>query len=154
MAIVQALRMTMYHNDSMNKSSEGETLRMTLRRAWNGPAASGRINGVRPAATPFRIVNNAGDFLSRQNYSSGGPNQVNGIKQSISGSWRTSAGRVRATDDGSGVPSASCNPKYVYDSSNYVTYRKQLAVNKNYRDVSSGGDQSNASYSAILRVRR
>ena len=154
MAIVQALRMTMYHNDSMNKSSEGETLRMTLRRAWNGAAASGRVNGVRPAATPFRIVNNAGDFLSRQNYSSGGPNQVNGIKQSISGSWRTSAGRVRATDDGTGVPSASCNPKYVYDSSNYVAYRKQLAVNKNYRDVSSGGDESNASYSAILRVRR
>lgn len=154
MAIVQALRMTMYHNDSMNKSSEGETLRMTLRRAWNGAAASGKVNGVSPAATPFRIVNNAGDFLSRQNYSSGGPNQVNGIKQSISGSWRTSAGRVRATDDGTGVPSASCNPKYVYDSSNYVAYRKQLAVNKNYRDVSSGGDESNASYSAILRVRR
>ena len=146
--------MTMYHNDSMNKSSEGETLRMTLRRAWNGAAASGRINGVAPAATPFRIVNNAGDFLSRQNYSSGGPNQVNGSKQSISGSWRTSAGRVRATDDGTGVPSASCNPKYVYDSSNYVTYRKQRAVNKNYRDISSGGDESNASYSAILRVRR
>jgi hypothetical protein len=148
--------MATYHNGSLNNSSEGETLRMTLRRAWNGPAASGKINGVTvtPAATPFRIVNNAGDFLSRQNYSSGGPNQVNSIKQSISGSWRTSAGRVRATDDGTGVPSASCNPKYVYDSSNYIAYRKQRAVNKNYRDISSGGDESNASYSAILRVRR
>jgi hypothetical protein len=148
--------MATYHNGSLNNSSEGETLRMTLRRAWNGPAASGRINGVTvtPAATPFRIVNNAGDFLSRQNYSSGGPNQVNSIKQSISGSWRTSAGRVHATDDGTGVPSASCNPKYVYDSSNYIAYRKQRAVNKNYRDISSGGDESNASYSAILRVRR
>jgi hypothetical protein len=57
-------------------------------------------------------------------------------------------------DDGSGIPSANCNPKYVYDSSNYVTYRKQLAVNKNYRDTSDGGDQHNASYSAIRRVRR
>lgn len=146
--------MATYHNGSLNKSSEGESIRLTLRRAWNGQAASGTINGQKYINTPFRVVNNAGDFLIRQNYSSGGPNQVNGIKQSISGAWRTSAGHVRAMDDGSGIPSANCNPKYVYDSSNYTTYRKQRAVNKNYNDSSEGGDESNASYSAIRRVRR
>jgi hypothetical protein len=146
--------MATYYNGGLNKSSEGETVRFTLRRAWNGGSASGTINGQKYATSPFRVVNNAGDFLARQNYSSGGPNQVTGVKQSISGAWRTSAGRVHVMDDGSNIPSANCNPKYVYDSSNYITYRKQLAVNKNYRDTSDGGDEHNASYSAIRRVRR
>jgi hypothetical protein len=52
------------------------------------------------------------------------------------------------------IPSATCNVKYVYDSSDYVTYLKQKAVNKNYNDYTFGGDQSNASQSAQRAIRR
>jgi hypothetical protein len=52
------------------------------------------------------------------------------------------------------VPSATCNVKYVYDSSDYVTYLKQRAVNKNFNDLSYGGDQSHTSQSAIRAIRK
>jgi hypothetical protein len=52
------------------------------------------------------------------------------------------------------IPAAACNVKYVYDSSDYITYLKQRAVNKNYNDLSYGGDQSNTSQSAIRAIRR
>ena len=146
--------MATYHNGALNKSSEGEMLRFTLRRAWSHENTKKTVNTFQRAITPFRAVNNAGDYLARMNYSSGGPNQVNGVKQSISGAWKASAGRVHASNDGTNIASASCNPKYVYDSSNYITFRKQQAVNKNYHDTSEGGDEHNASYSAIRRVRR
>ena len=52
------------------------------------------------------------------------------------------------------VTASACNVKFVYDSSDYVTYLKQKAINKNYNDLTYGGDQSNASQSAIRHIRR
>ena len=52
------------------------------------------------------------------------------------------------------IPAAACNVKFVYDSSDYVTYLKQKAVNKNYNDLTYGGDQSKSSQSAIRAIRR
>jgi hypothetical protein len=45
------------------------------------------------------------------------------------------------------------NNKFVYDGSDYVKYKKLRAENKNYNDVAYGGDNNNASVSALLRVR-
>jgi hypothetical protein len=56
--------------------------------------------------------------------------------------------------DGTNVPASSCNVKFVADSSDYVTYKKQRAVNVNYNDKSFGGDNSNASYVNLMAVRR
>jgi hypothetical protein len=56
--------------------------------------------------------------------------------------------------DNTGVPAASCNVKWVADSSDYVRFKKLSAINKNYNDLGYGGDQSNGSYSALMRVRR
>jgi hypothetical protein len=140
-------------NGTMKGSSEHESVRFILRKAWNGLAASKNVNGRAPAATPFRVVNNAGDYLSRVNYASGGSNQVTGAKRSITAGWRTSAGGVHAMNDGSGIPSATCNPKFVYDSSDYIRFRKQMAVNRNYNDYGFGG-ANNAAQSAIRAIRR
>lgn len=129
---------------TMNGSSEFETVRFSLRKAWNGKAASENINGYAPAATPFRIVNNAGDYLSRQYYSSGGSNQVTSARSSITAGWRGSAGAVKSAPDATNIPSATCNPKYVYDSSVYVAYKKNRAVNKNYNDAGYGGANNGA----------
>ncbi len=123
-------------NGTMKGSSEHESVRFILRKAWNGGAASNNIKGYVRAATPFRIVNNAGDYLSRVNYTSGGSNQV---KRGVAIGWRSSAGGIHTTNDITGIPSATCNPKYVYDSSDYIRFRKQMAVNRTYDDVGFGG---------------
>ena len=40
-------------NGTLKGSSELETMRFTLRKAWNGAAASENYGGRAPAATPF-----------------------------------------------------------------------------------------------------
>ena len=46
------------------------------------------------------------------------------------------------------------NPKYVYDSSNYVRFKKLQAVNRNYNDSSYGGENGTTVKQALTRVRR
>lgn len=140
-------------NGTMKGSSELESMRFILRKAWNGSAASKKYGGRAPAATPFRVVNNAGDYLSREYYTSGGSNQVTNARQSITSGWRGLAGGVHALSDGTGVPSATCNTKFVYDGSDYTRFRKQMAVNRNYNDAGFGG-ANNAAQSAIRAIRR
>ena len=60
----------------MEGGNERSMDRLLLRQAWNGQYASGVVNGRKPVTTPFRRVNNAGDYLGRQNYVSGGSDQV------------------------------------------------------------------------------
>ena len=55
--------------------------------------------------------------------------------------------------DATGIPSATCNTKFVYDSSDYIRFRKQMAVNRNYNDAGFGG-ANNAAQSAIRAIRR
>jgi hypothetical protein len=136
-------------------SSERSTNRLILRQAWNGLYASGEVNGRKPACTPFRLVNNSGDYLSRQTYVSGGPNQVSGrIRSSVYGSWKVVAGHVQASNDGTDIPSSTCNVRYVYDGSEYTIFKKNQAINRTYNDYSFGGDASNASQSAWRSIRR
>lgn len=140
-------------NGTLKGSSELESMRFTLRKAWNGPSAAQNYGGRVPAATPFRVVNNAGDYLSREYYTSGGSNQVTTAKQSITSGWRGLAGGVHATNDGTGIPSATCNTKFVYDGSDYTRFRKLMAVNRNYNDAGFGG-ANNAAQSVIRAIRR
>ena len=144
---------------------EYEQIRFTLKQAWNTtyPSQLRRNNLKQSVTTPFRAVNNAGDLLSRENYSCGGSCQsfqsrpnLKGLKTrfgSVSVSCTPSAtySSIQLIKD---IPAAACNVKYVYDSSDYTTYLKQRAVNKNYNDLSYGGDQSNASQVALKAVRR
>jgi hypothetical protein len=86
---------------------------------------------------------------------SGGSDQVQGrVRSSAIGAWKMFAGHVQATNDGTGIPSSTCNVKYVYDGSDYTTFKKNQAINRTYNDKSFGGDESNASQSAWRRVRR
>ena len=145
--------------------NEFEHIRFTLKNAWNTtyPSQLRRDNLNKPITTPFRAVNNAGDLLSRLNYSCGGTCQsfqsrpgLKGLRQhfgSVQNSCIPSA-TYSSLQLLSNIPASACNVKYVYDSSDYVTYLKQKAVNKNYNDLSYGGDQSNTSQSAIRAIRR
>lgn len=144
---------------------EYEHIRFTLKNAWNTtyPSQLRRDNLKKPITTPFRAVNNAGDLLSRENYSCGGTCQSFQSRPGLKG-LRNHFGAVQSSCTPSAIysnlqllnniPAAACNVKFVYDSSDYVTYLKQKAVNKNYNDLTYGGDQSNASQSAIKAIRR
>jgi hypothetical protein len=131
-----------------NKDGQETMTRSILRRGWNTSYARGTYKGLNRAITPFRAVNNAGDFLARQNYSCGGPAPLNKNKPGYR------IGTMFNNCDNTNVPASSCNVKYVYDSSDYMRFKKQMAFNKNYNDSKNGGDQSNASYTAIMHVKR
>lgn len=107
--------------------------RLSLRRAWNGTAAndnSRKIGG-------FRAANNAGDVLLRKNYSCGGPNPLNNLHFRQNLSFMRSANKSDC--DGTNIEASSCNVKYVYDSSDFIRYAKEKAINNNYNETSYGG---------------
>jgi hypothetical protein len=130
------------------KTSELVNTRSVLRNAWNTPYATGTYNNNNRVITPFRAVNNSGDFLARKNYSSGGPTPTNASKPG----YGRLIGRLWTNTDETGVPASSCNVKYVADSSEYSKFKRQQANNRNYNDLSQGGYQ-NSSYDALMRVR-
>ena len=127
-----------------DNSSDFSQMRTMLRNGWN-TSYHIQLGAHRRVLTPFRAVNNAGDLLCRDGYSCGATNQIN----SRAGLRGLRIGGVRNNCDGTGVPAGACNPKYVYDSSNYTTYLKQKAAAGNYNDSSFGGNISNASQSVF-----
>jgi hypothetical protein len=124
--------------------------RRELRSVWNTSYSNGTFNGVKRAIGPFRAVTNSGDFLSRANYICGGPNPANNTRASAR---RFSLGGFINQCDGTGVPSSSCNVKFVADSSEYTKYRRQAAFSKNYNDLKNGG-YTNSAYVPLMAVRR
>ena len=132
------------------KDSEQAMTRRILRTSWNTQYARGTVNGYGRRIGAFRAVNNLGDFLSRQNYVCGGPNAINADKPG----WKRRVGAVMSHCDSTGVPASSCNTKFVPDSSDYIRFRKQMAINRNYNDIKNGGDQAHASYAPRIGVRR
>jgi len=118
-------------------------------KSWDKYGATGVNNGYARIITPFRAVNSSGDFLSRVNYAYNVPNPINSYRPGV---YIRKIGSTPNQSDGTGVPSGNCNPKYVYDSSDYVRYRKLRAINRNYNDSSNGGDQNNASYVALRSI--
>jgi hypothetical protein len=132
------------------KDSESVMTRRVLRQSWNTPQARKNMNGYYRVTTPFRAVNNLGDYLSRNNYACGGSNQVNASRPG----WKSIIGNINSVCDGTGIAGSYANNRFVSDSSDYTTYRKQNAINHTYNDLTNGGDQSNASYTNLLAVRR
>jgi len=131
------------------KASEQVMARRVLVKSWNTAYATNSYNGNNRIVTPFRAVNNLGDFLQRKNYVCGGPNQVNASKPG----WKSRIGSIISNCDGTGVPSSTCNVKYVPDSSDYIKYKKLQAQNRNFNDLKNGGYQ-NSAYVSLMAVRR
>jgi len=132
------------------KDSEQVMTRRILTKSWNGDGAVGVSNEKKRIITPFRAINNLGDFLSRTNYVCGGSNQINKTYPGRQGP----IGSIISRCDNSGVAAAVCNGRFVPDASDYITFKKQRALNQNYNDLANGGDQSNASYVNLMAVRR
>jgi hypothetical protein len=138
----------------MEGGGDRGTERFVLRKAFGNQTLPNGTNPIYDAKpiTPFRAAYNAGDTNGTVNSaplaSMPGSDQVNGNS-------RVSRLNIRAGGRNSnGGAAYSGNPRYVYDSSNYIQYRKLRAVNKTYNDSNFGGDQSNGSYVALRGVRR
>lgn len=89
--------------------------------------------------TPFRKAFNAGDIMNTNNLPTSSrlskpPNQVNSLNNMFG--WKSSSGSIRQDYDGSFYTG---NPKFIYDSSDYVKFKKLQAINKNYNDITFGG---------------
>lgn len=133
-----------------------EQIRFTLRQGWNTNYQAelyAKFGTTKSPVTPFRAVTNSGDLLSRRNYSCGGGCQTFQSRPGLHG-LRQRFGAIQSLCDETNLPPASCNVKYVYDSSNYTTYVKQRATARNYNDISYGGDDNNASQSALRQIKR
>lgn len=145
-----------------DNSHEFAKNRFFLRDAWNTSSTTGSAYPKRIIG-PFRAVNNAGDILSRQNYSCGGSCQsfqsrpgVKGLRQrfgSISDAC-TSSVTYSLNQVNPNVPASACNSKFVYDGSDYINFKKKQAINKTYNDRSFGGDNYAAAQSAIRHIKR
>lgn len=123
--------------------------RRILVKSWNANQLFSQ-NGNKPSVGPFRAVNSLGDFLGRVNYSCGGPNPQNASRPGYGRLIRS----VPEQCDSTGVTATTCNPKFVSDSSDYIKFKKLRAVNRNYNDLSNGGDKNNASYVPLMAIRR
>jgi hypothetical protein len=145
--------------DNDNTYADFEQNRFQLVQAWNNVykgqlAASSTPKQVYGRViTPFRAVNNAGDILSRKDYSCNTGCQTFQSRPNLHGLTQR-FGSQRVQCDNTVVPAGTCNGKYVYDSSNYSTYLKQKAIARTYNNLSNGGNQSSGSQVAWRAIRR
>ena len=133
------------------KDSEQTTMRKVLRIGWNTTQAHDIVNNRGRVLTPFRAVNNLGDYLGRVNYVCGGPNQIQASREGANRGLVI--GSMIQTCDNSNIPAGSGNSKFVADSSDYITFKKQQAVNRNYNDVGFGG-YNNGSFVPLTTIRQ
>jgi len=132
--------------------------------------------------TPFRALMNAGDpALSVNKYvgTSKGwanpnngsetpdliyvnpPNQVSSTRRASNAAAVRMSGYMPQANAYGSAPAGggqaalwSGNQKWVYDGSDYTKFKKLQAKNRNFNDISWGGDRNNASQVALSRVRR
>jgi hypothetical protein len=107
--------------------------------------------------TPFRRAMNAGDPYGTVNMFPNSSlqrkpsNQVQtSTRAANQAASSTASSGLRTTQGGSAYTG---NPKKVYDSSDYIRYRRLQAKNRNYNDPTFGGDNNFAAQVALSRVR-
>lgn len=135
------------------RDSSDVMARRKLRDAVNIPYMQTNINSLGRVISPFKAVMGYGHYRDNLYYVDGTePNQiaqtVNGL--SFAGLNR---GSIISNNDRTGVPSNSGNRLYVASGAEYSNFKKLMAINSNYNDSKNGGDQSNASYVALMSNR-
>ena len=120
-----------------------------------GNSVNNKKKSIQWPQTPFRVAINAGDLLMRQNGEDGSGGGSQQVKGSV-GPGQTRYTRGARPNQGGAVNKgngASGNQHWVYDSSDYIKYKRLLAKNKNYNDISFGGS-NNGAYVPWVKSRR
>jgi hypothetical protein len=144
---------------SSDNSSGVALKRRILRKAFNSNRVF--VNGAvvaKSAMGSFRAAEHIGDPLGRLYQSCGGCNQVNDVnsrailrEDSVSNAYCNVETKGYTPLQ---IPLHNGNVRYVRDNSLFIRFKGLAAINKNYNDTTNGGDQSNGSYVALMRVRR
>lgn len=131
--------------------------RSVLRKSFGNMYNDGLDNSPLQIATKsnslcgsFRAATMAGDVLGKVNSATNikyGTEHNNLGKQFAS--LNLNPGGLRRD----GGASYSGNPRKVYDTSDFLRYKKLKTINQNYNDVTLGGDQNNASQTALSRLK-
>ena len=124
--------------------------------------------------TPFRLLMNAADPIGSNNayvlprkaslsgvnpLYTGAINQVSSTRRASNAAAVRMSGVVPTANPQSQNPvnnslsAWSGNNRWVYDGADYIRFKKLQAKNRNFNDVSWGGDRNNASQTALSRVR-
>ena len=132
--------------------------RKILRKAFKSNKITVGNTTIKSMAGPFRASLSQGDPLNRLYQSCGGCNQVHDVNI-----------RIRLNQDGISdsycdtvtngftprqIPLETGNNKYVHDSSLFTKFKNLSSLNRNYYDISFGGNANNGSYSFLMKVRR
>lgn len=140
-----------YSGTGVDGGGAREMQRLTLRRAFGNSFFL--PTGQTVAITPFRRYFSAGDMAGSVNSAPSpllGP-AINQVRSSgMVSRLHTNGGGT----NNQGTAFYSGNPKFVYDGSDYMRFKKLQAVNRNYNDYSFGGENGTTIKQALTRVRR
>ena len=114
-----------------------------VRQVWN-TNCYGKETKQGPKIGGFRRVMNAGDYLGRVNYGCGGSNQITKRPGSLILSTKDGVRRCNTK-----IPVANTNVKYVYDSSDFIRYRREKNINKGYAGGRTDCDSSDKPHNII-----
>ena len=102
---------------------------------------------------PFRSAFNAGDVVTNQIVAT--DSKYGKLSNQVGGN---NLARLQIRGDGisgqNGNAMYSGNPKFVYDGSDYIRFKKLQALNRNYNDKSYGGAENSQSQHAINKIRK
>lgn len=132
--------------------------RFVMRDAMGKPSPIASKAGIslqnlksQTSLTPFRVAYNAGDLRNAVD-SAPSPGMWNANQLSGVGNIRSLMFGLGDGTRNNGSALFSGNPKYVYDSSDYIRYKKLSSELKNYNDKSFGGS-NNGSFTFLMNVR-
>ena len=138
-----------FSGTGMEGGGQRELERVTLRRVLGFTRFPGNPQNITPFRRYFNAGDTAGSFNSAPSPLLGRPTDQVGSSSMVS--------RLHAPQSGvnnQGQAFFTGNPKYVYDSSNYIKFKKLQAMNRNYNDSSYGGAGASTVLQALARVRR
>lgn len=110
------------------KTAEDVISRRVILKSWNTANAMGVINNHARVTSPFPSVYNRTDFLSRKECNCDIPNPLQESRHIL----KSNMGSIIKSCDGTGVPCANTNVKYVPDSSLYTRYKREVMANQNF----------------------
>ena len=141
----------------MDGGNERALSRKYLTKAFGNMRNSGLnsspLNYNRNILGPFRTAFNAGDVITNSIEET---NAIYGTESNQVGGNNLS--RLQARGDSvsgqKGNAMYSGNPKFVYDGSDYIRFKKLQALNKTYADTTFGGSNNSQEQIAIYRIRK
>lgn len=145
-----------FYIDSLYGNDRGVN-RSVLRRSFGNLFNDGLDSSPVEIATKgqsrcgsFRAATMSGDVIGSVNSAT---NIKYGVEHNSTGTYFTrlplNTGGIR--QDGSA--SYAGNPRHVYDSSDFLRYKKLKSINQTYNDLTFGGDNNHASQEAWRRLR-